>query len=216
MNTRNVIIGSTVIVSVVGLGLLAYHFMKNAEPEEETEALKEKESNENTIETRSGIAKLFAAKSKTRAASSKPIVLKKEEAPAIKNKVVKSPVKPPTIRPARPLGIPLRGPIPELATIQRPVRPTNSPVRSKPKTSPAPALKVGDAFPLKKGSKGPKVERLNVWLTRNHSWTGPITDEFDNHTERKLKRLTRKSECDERTFKKMRMEKPVFEQKIIR
>lgn len=76
---------------------------------------------------------------------------------------------------------------------------------------------VADEFPLRLGSKGERVERLQVWLMRNYGWTGnKITGEFDEKTEALLKKFLKRTELDEATYFKMKMEKPVYEQIIMR
>ena len=75
---------------------------------------------------------------------------------------------------------------------------------------------VADEFPLRIGSKGERVERLQVWLMRNYGWTGKITGEFDEKTAELLKRFLKKTELDEATYYKMKMQKPVYEQIIMR
>lgn len=75
---------------------------------------------------------------------------------------------------------------------------------------------IADEFPLRLGSKGERVERLQVWLMRNYGWTGKITGEFDEKTEGLLKKFLKRTELDEATYFKMKMEKPVYEQIIMR
>lgn len=75
---------------------------------------------------------------------------------------------------------------------------------------------VADEFPLRLGSKGDRVERLQVWLMRNYGWTGKITGEFDEKTEALLKRFFKKEHLDEATYEKMKMGKPVYEQTLMR
>lgn len=79
-----------------------------------------------------------------------------------------------------------------------------------------PQLPVADEFPLRLGSKGPRVERLQVWLLRNYGHTGKVTGKFDELTEAELNRRLNKTELDESTFQRYRMGKHVHEQVIIR
>lgn len=75
---------------------------------------------------------------------------------------------------------------------------------------------IADEFPLRFGSEGKRVERLQVWLMRNYGWTGKITGVLDEKTEALLKRFLKKVELDEATYYKMKMEKPVYEQIVMR
>jgi len=77
-------------------------------------------------------------------------------------------------------------------------------------------LPVADEFPLRLGSKGPRVERLKVWLLRNYGYRGQISEEFDQETEEVLERFLKITELDEDTYRRMKMEKRVHEQTIIR
>lgn len=99
-------------------------------------------------------------------------------------------------------------------------RRTRPQVRPEPKTTMVEVQEkeppVADEFPLRLGSKGERVERLQVWLMRNYGWTGKITGEFDEKTEALLKRFLKRTELDEATYFKMKMEKPVYEQIIMR
>lgn len=74
---------------------------------------------------------------------------------------------------------------------------------------------LADEFPLRLGSKGKRVERLQVWLMRNYGWTGKITDVFDKKTEGILKRFLKKAELDEATYNRMKMGSPVHRQPAI-
>ena len=75
---------------------------------------------------------------------------------------------------------------------------------------------VADEFPLRFGSKGERVERLQVWLMRNYGWTGRISGLFDEKTEAQVQRFLKKSVLDEETYYKMKMGKPVYEQIVMR
>lgn len=75
---------------------------------------------------------------------------------------------------------------------------------------------VTDEFPLRLGSIGNRVERLQVWLMRNYGWTGKITGEFDEKTLALVKRFLKSDELDEATYYKMKMGKPVYEQTLMR
>jgi len=59
---------------------------------------------------------------------------------------------------------------------------------------------IADEFPLRLGSKGKRVERLNVWLMRNYGTVRIITEEFDATTERLLEKYLKMKTLDEATF----------------
>lgn len=73
----------------------------------------------------------------------------------------------------------------------------------------------GDEFPLRLGSRGKRVERLQVWLMRNYGWTGKITDVFDKKTQKLLKRFLNKTALDQATYNKRKMGNPVHLQPVI-
>ncbi len=75
---------------------------------------------------------------------------------------------------------------------------------------------TADEFPLRLGSEGKRVVRLQVWLMRNYGWTGKVTGVFDEKTESLLKKSIKEIELDEATYSEMKMEKPVHEQIIKR
>ena len=75
---------------------------------------------------------------------------------------------------------------------------------------------MADEFPLRLGSEGKRVERLQVWLMRNYGWTGKISGVFDEKTEALVKRFLKKTMLDEDTYYKMKMGKPVYEQIVMR
>ena len=74
----------------------------------------------------------------------------------------------------------------------------------------------GAEFPLRLGSKGHRVERLQVFLTRNYGVFGQVTDTFDKRTEDKVKKHLGVDSVSEKTYKRYRMGKHVTEQVIIR
>ena len=75
---------------------------------------------------------------------------------------------------------------------------------------------VADEFPLRLGSNGQRVVRLQVWLMRNYGWTGKVTGVFDEKTAKLLKKAIKEVALDEATYYDMKMEKPVHEQLIMR
>lgn len=86
----------------------------------------------------------------------------------------------------------------------------------KPESKAAQTQPAGDEFPLRLGSKGQRVERLQVWLMRNYGRTGIITGNFTEETEAELKKRLRKTQLDEGTYQRYRMGKHVHEQVFIR
>ncbi|MCB9448697.1 MAG: hypothetical protein H6585_10170 [Flavobacteriales bacterium] len=82
----------------------------------------------------------------------------------------------------------------------------------KKKKRPAP---VADEFPLRLGSRGKRVERLNIWLMRNFGHTGVVSDVFDEITGRQLMKALKKTELDKENYLRYGMEKPVHEQKVM-
>lgn len=77
-------------------------------------------------------------------------------------------------------------------------------------------LAEGDDFPLRLGSQGPRVERLQVYLMRNYGRTGKVTGVFDEQTQAQVKKRFHSSQLDEKTYQKFRMGNHVKEQVIIR
>lgn len=71
-----------------------------------------------------------------------------------------------------------------------------------------------DEFPLRLGSRGPRVERLQVWLLRNYGHTGKITTVFDEHTEKLLKKHLKTPVLAEGTYYRLKMNEPVYRQSI--
>ncbi len=65
-------------------------------------------------------------------------------------------------------------------------------------------------FPLKLGDKGEKVERLQVWLTRNHGHFGILSGEFDQQTLERVRRYLKVEEVSETLFNKLNMAQPVY------
>jgi hypothetical protein len=78
------------------------------------------------------------------------------------------------------------------------------------------ARPLADEFPLRLGSEGKRVVRLQVWLMRNYGWMGKVTGIFDEKTATLLKKGMKVTQLDEATYFNMKMEKPVHEQTIRR
>lgn len=131
-------------------------------------------------------------------------------------RVVKSPKK--TVQNPAPISKPKVLEKPKTDVKQVPLVAKKQAIPAPLKTKPAKVIKppIADEFPLRLGSKGHRVERLNVFLTRNYGWRGKITDEFDERTLKQVRRLNKKGEVDARTYKRMRMARPVHQQIIIR
>ncbi|MBL6444685.1 hypothetical protein JMN32_00085 [Fulvivirga sp. 29W222] len=90
----------------------------------------------------------------------------------------------------------------------KPITPKQTIVPAKPE------FPKGDGFPLRLGSEGKRVERLQVWLMRNFGGVGTVNGKFDKTTEERLLRYLKTRELNEETYNKYRMEKPVYEQII--
>ena len=69
-----------------------------------------------------------------------------------------------------------------------------------------------ELWPLKKGSKGHEVERLQIWLLRHHGWQGNITKVFDEQTEALVKKHLKTEHVDRATYQRYQMETPIHEQ----
>ena len=75
---------------------------------------------------------------------------------------------------------------------------------------------IADEFPLRLGSKGKRVERLQVWLLRNFGWHGTISGEFDQKTRTLTRRHLKTSQVDKSTYHRKKMGMPVYKQAIER
>jgi hypothetical protein len=73
----------------------------------------------------------------------------------------------------------------------------------------------GDEFPLRLGSEGPRVERMQVFLLRNYGQT-KVSGIFDAQTEDQLKRRLSRTTLDEQTYNRFKMGNPVLKQVLIR
>ena len=162
MNKKDILIGTCIIGSLAGIGVLAYYLYRREK--EEIDVLED----DNVI----------------------PTPQQEFRSVIPKNQIEKS-IPKPTIKPK---------PNPEAR-----------PILEQPKPSPK-----GDEFPLRLGSRGKRVERLQIWLLRNYGWTGKITQEFDLKTEALLQRYLKKKELYGDTYYRLKMEKPVYEQSPMR
>lgn len=64
---------------------------------------------------------------------------------------------------------------------------------------------VADEFPLRLGSKGPRVERLQIWLMRNYGGTRPITGRLDPGTVNRMIKYLHTDNLDEVTYRSLGM-----------
>ena len=76
-----------------------------------------------------------------------------------------------------------------------------------------PQAPKADEFPLRLGSKGPRVERLQIWLLRNYGNGNKVTGVFDQNTERRLQRYLQTKQLTQQQFDDYQMGKRVFEQR---
>lgn len=78
------------------------------------------------------------------------------------------------------------------------------------------AVPLADEFPLRLGSKGKRVERLKIWLMRNHGHFGIINDEFDQKLEELVMKKFKKSFVTEKVYRSKKMGQPIQKQPIIK
>ncbi|MEL6717555.1 MAG: hypothetical protein AAFO82_00065 [Bacteroidota bacterium] len=79
-----------------------------------------------------------------------------------------------------------------------------------------PTTLPNDEFPLRLGSEGARVARLQVWLLRNYGWTGKITGVLDQKTAQQMKRFLKTDALNEATYNYLNLDAPVQQQKSIR
>jgi len=77
-------------------------------------------------------------------------------------------------------------------------------------------LEENDDFPLRLGSKGPRVMKLNAWLMRNYGWDGTISDLLDEKALAKMKKYLRTETLEQALYQQLRLDAPLHKQKIIR
>jgi hypothetical protein len=63
-----------------------------------------------------------------------------------------------------------------------------------------------DNFPLKLGSKGKRVEQLQVHLLRNYGSAGIVTDDFDKVTEQRVQKFLKVNTVSETLFNELQMD----------
>jgi len=74
-----------------------------------------------------------------------------------------------------------------------------------------PKKEIKKPWLLSKGSKEKEVERLQIWLLRNHGWKGTITKVFDEQTEKLVKKIFKRDSIDKRIYDKYKMGTPIHE-----
>lgn len=78
-----------------------------------------------------------------------------------------------------------------------------------------PVTPLADEFPLRLGSKGHRVERLQIWLMKNYGWFGQISGVFDKPTEKKLVKHLGRSSIDQAFYDTHQMNAHVSEQLAV-
>lgn len=81
-----------------------------------------------------------------------------------------------------------------------------TPIKKKP-------IPKNDAFPLVKGSKGKRVERLQIYLLRTYGKRGAITGIFDQSTLETVQRFLKTDKIDKEKFKQLNMGVPIYEKR---
>ena len=103
------------------------------------------------------------------------------------------------------------------ATTEDPfVTPTTAPQQSmaskKKKEEKTPVTKKpATIWPLQQGSEGKEVERLQIWLLRNHGWKGPVTGLYDEQTDRLVRKRFKKTYLNRSTYEHYQMGIPIHE-----
>ncbi|TGV03640.1 peptidoglycan-binding domain-containing protein [Flavivirga rizhaonensis] len=64
---------------------------------------------------------------------------------------------------------------------------------------------IADEFPLRLGSQGKRVERLQIYLLRNYGWAGIVTGKFDAKTEERVKKHLKVEEVDQALFENLKL-----------
>ena len=72
--------------------------------------------------------------------------------------------------------------------------------------------KESSVFPLQLGSAGKEVERLQIWLLRNHGWKGEITKVFDEKTKKLVQKGLQQDSVNKATYEKYQMGTPIHQQ----
>jgi hypothetical protein len=198
MNRKTIFITAGIVGVLLGVGFLAHHLMK-----EEDQA----DPRKNTDEKPKPKVNVAENKAKVTSTDPKPeIPIPPNEAQQILQQQPELPAKP------EPVFI-IEKPEVEEAEVELPTL-IKEPL-------PAPKMEItyiapqADEFPLRLGSRGKRVERLQVWLMRNFGWTGKITGLLDEKTEALMEKRLHTRELTEAIYKKHRMGKHVQNQTII-
>lgn len=77
-----------------------------------------------------------------------------------------------------------------------------------------PSVPISDEFPLRLGSKGPRVERLQIWLMRNFGRTAPVNGIFDEETQNKVIKHLKTKIVGSELYNRYAMGKPVYTSKV--
>ena len=85
----------------------------------------------------------------------------------------------------------------------------DSPAQSPTRKFPPPKA---DEFPLRPGSRGKRVERLQVWLMRNFGRTRVVNGQFDKHTLNQVRKRLGRSTIPKALFYELKMHRPVYYQ----
>ncbi len=72
--------------------------------------------------------------------------------------------------------------------------------------------KESSTFPLQSGSASKEVERLQIWLLRNHGWKGAVTGIFDPQTLRLVRKSLKRDTVDQATYTQHQMGIPIHRQ----
>ncbi|WP_062062687.1 hypothetical protein [Aquimarina longa] len=66
-------------------------------------------------------------------------------------------------------------------------------------------------FPLQKGDRGKEIERLQIWLLRNHGWKGEITKVFDLQTLQLVRKSLKRDQVAQEIYQKYKMGTPIYQ-----
>ena len=70
-----------------------------------------------------------------------------------------------------------------------------------------------EVFPLRLGSRGKEVERLQVFLMRNLGWVRKPTGIFDLHTEERCTKFFKIQEVSKEQYDKLMLDKMIHDQR---
>jgi len=101
---------------------------------------------------------------------------------------------------------------PTLKTDNRSEKVVPNPAGIVPK-KPAKTIILDDSFPLRLGSSGNRVERLQIFLMRKFGGVGTPSGTFDAYTEAKLMKFLRLSEVSQNLYERLQLDKMVHDQR---